>query len=143
VKHFTVKLSRGRIFLLVPKMSKPVDAKSGMQAALTILFSHTADVFEGVVEAIADKYKLDKEEMISVIVAHPAFTKIKLHPILQELGPEHSPEHSPEPFKPSVKAVKKTVVKPSVEPLPEPLSEPVKPKKFKISKATAAATAPS
>jgi hypothetical protein len=118
-------------------MSKPVDAKSGMQAALTILFSHTADVFEGVVEAIADKYKLDKGEMISVIVAHPAFTKIKLHPILEELGPEPSPE----PLKPSVKAVKKTVKKAVTEPLPEPVAEPMKPKKFKITKATAAANA--
>ena len=140
-------------------MSKPVtDAKSGMQAALTILFSHTADVFQGIVEAIADKYKLDKEEMISVIVAHPAFTEIKLHPILQELGPEPSAlEHVP-----VKKAMKKVVVKPSPEPAPsveasvEALAEPtpsvealpeptpsveaVKSKKFKVKKIAAAAT---
>ena len=78
-----------------------VPPKEGMQAVLKIVFSHIADIFEGVVEAIADKYSLDKEMMMEVIKSHKAFTEVALHPILQDLGeaPVPEPEAPPKKFR--------------------------------------------
>jgi hypothetical protein len=68
---------------------QPLQVKDGptaIHALLAITLAHTADVFEGIVDAIHDHYKIDKEEMMRVVVAHPAYTSIQTSKILNDLG---------------------------------------------------------
>ena len=68
-------------------VSVPVSNQSdAMIATLQIVLSHTADVFQGVVDAVAEHYKLDKEEMMAVIRKHPKFMGVIQNPVLQDLG---------------------------------------------------------
>ncbi len=76
-----------------------MDAKTGMKTVLSIVLQHTADIFEGVVDAIAESYHLDKEEMMDIIRKHPKFTEPILHPALAALGTPATAA-APEPTKP-------------------------------------------
>jgi len=59
--------------------------KDAMLATLDIVLAHTADVFHAVVEAISEKYGLDKEEMFEAIRTHPAYCSIEMHPSVRDL----------------------------------------------------------
>lgn len=104
-KKFKIQKPVGEAVPVAEPVGTPVaitnPPKEGMQAVLKIVFSHIADIFEGVVEAIADKYSLDKEMMMEVIKSHKAFTEVALHPILQDLGeaPVPEPEAPPKKFR--------------------------------------------
>ena len=54
-------------------MSAVKDPQTAMKAVLEIVFKHTADVFELVVDAISEHYKIDKAEMMDVILKNPAY----------------------------------------------------------------------
>lgn len=45
-----------------------------------------AEVFEAMMDIVSETYKLDKEEMLATIQAHPKFTEIQLHPVLDDMG---------------------------------------------------------
>ena len=62
------------------------EPKDAMKAVAAIVLNHTAEVFYAVVEAIADKYGLDKEAMTAAISEHPKFKEITLHPVLNDMG---------------------------------------------------------
>jgi hypothetical protein len=62
------------------------DARSGFKAALHIVLKHTADIFEAVVGIVAEKYELDQEEMLSMIVSHPKWSQLQMNPVLHDLG---------------------------------------------------------
>jgi hypothetical protein len=79
---------------------KEAAAPEAMTQVLKIIFSHTADIFEGVVDAIAETYGLDKEEMMEVIKSHPKFTEKILHPVLDGLtSEEYQPPAAKRKFK--------------------------------------------
>jgi hypothetical protein len=66
---------------------KPVEGpKEAMKAVMAITLNHTAEVLMAVVEAIADTYTLDKEEMMAAIVEHPAYKAVTLDPVLNDMG---------------------------------------------------------
>jgi len=92
------------------------DGKTALAAVLHLTLNHTADVFHGIVDAISEHYKIPKDEMMDVVMAHPAYTAITLSPMLADLGYFAQPkaESKPEP-----KPKKKFVVKKAVVPEPE------------------------
>jgi hypothetical protein len=92
------------------KQIAPIKGPStAMSAVLNIIANHTAEVFHAVVDAISEKYKIDKDEMMGVIINHPAYTAITTNPVLNDI---------------------ETLTE---EPVPEPVTVPVSPK-FKIKK---------
>jgi len=60
--------------------------KDAILATLDIVLAHTADVFHAVVDAISEKYGLDKEEMFEAIRTHPSYSSIEMHPSVRDLG---------------------------------------------------------
>ena len=78
------------------------DPKTAMKAVLSIVFQHTADVFELIVDAVSEHYKIDKTEMMDVILKNPAYINKETNVIL-DMG--HLPEKPKKKFK---------VVKPEV-----------------------------
>lgn len=105
---------------------KPIEVKDGktaMHAVMSIFMNHTAEVFHGVVDAISDHYKISKDEMMDVILSHPAYTQIAVNPILNDLHylrPEAKGPVAPQP-KPKRKYVVKAAVASPSE--PEPVKE--------------------
>ena len=114
-----------------PYVPTPVkDKKDAMNALLCVVLNHTAEVFHGIVDAISDHYKIDKDEMMDIVTGHPAYTSIVLSPVLNDLGYLSKPEESVAP-KPKKSTTKKVVSK-APEPAPAPAAEPKK--KFVIKK---------
>ena len=89
------------------KMSGTLEAKEATKVVLEIVLSHVADIFEGIVGAVAEHYKIDVKEMMEVVKNHPSVKDVALHPALNDLGY-----------------------------LPKPEVKEVKPKKFRIKKNT-------
>ena len=102
-----------------PYVATPVnDKKDALKAVLSIVMAHTADVFHGIVDAISDHYKIDKDEMMDVIMSHPAYNSIICSPVLNDLGYLSKPdEPAPAPV-PKKSTTKKVGSKPQVEPVP-------------------------
>ena len=68
------------------------DSKTAMKAVLGIVFQHTADVFELIVDAVSEHYKIDKAEMMDVILKNPAYINKETNVII-DMG--HLPEPKP------------------------------------------------
>ncbi len=85
------------------------DGKTAMAAALHLTLAHTAEVFHGIVDAISEHYKIPKDEMMDVVMAHPAYTGITVSPVLTDLG-YFAPAPAPEAPKPKKKFVVKKAV---------------------------------
>jgi hypothetical protein len=104
---------------------KPIEVKDGktaMHAVMSIFMNHSAEVFNGIVDAISDHYKISKDEMMDVILSHPAYTQIAVNPILNDLF-----YLRPEAVKPEPKPKKRYVVKkaaPAAMPVPPVAAEP-------------------
>ena len=62
------------------------DSRIAFTAAMEILFSHTADVFECIVDIIAEKYELDAGDIMRTILDHPSYTNMNVHPVIKSLG---------------------------------------------------------
>lgn len=62
------------------------DGKAAMTACLHMILKHTADVFEGIVDIVSEKYGIDKEEMMTVVMDHPRFKDMSANPIVEDLG---------------------------------------------------------
>jgi hypothetical protein len=70
-----------------PYLSRDLSTKSeAYKATLEIMFCHMADMFEVVVDIIAEKYGHSKEEMIAAVKTHPAFEALKTHPVIDGLN---------------------------------------------------------
>lgn len=94
-----------------------VEVKEATTIVLGIVLSHVAEIFEGIVGAVAEHYKIDPKEMMEVVKNHPSVTQIALHPAISDLG-----------YMPELKEFE-TVAEVTQAP-------PVKTKKFKIKKNT-------
>jgi hypothetical protein len=127
--------------------SKPTDAvgnpmkqiaavkgpNTAMSAVINILTNHVAEVFHAIVDGISEKYAIDKEEMMAVILNHPAYVEITGNPVINDietLTGEPAPKEVPNPVE-GLDEVMGALS--SAEPAPVP---PVAPK-FKIKKAVA------
>lgn len=137
-----------------PYVPTPVkDKKDAMNAVLSVVLNHTADVFRGVIDAISEHYKIDKDEMMDIVTSHPAYTSIVLNPVLNDLGylskEEAVPPPEPKPKKSTTKKVVPRTPEPVPVPEPEPVPvptpsvEPTPKKKFVIKKKTVQAVADS
>ena len=71
------------------------DGKAAVHALLAMTLAHTAEVFHGILDAVADQYKIDKEQMMDVVLAHPAYTSIRTSEILNSLGYFDRPATTP------------------------------------------------
>jgi hypothetical protein len=70
-----------------PYLSRDLSTKSeAYKATLEIMFCHMADMFEVVVDIIAEKYGHSKEEMIATVKTHPAFEMLRTHPVIDGLN---------------------------------------------------------
>jgi hypothetical protein len=81
-KRETATLASGEEFKAAPV----ADGKTAMHAILSITLKHTADVLHGVLDAVADHYKIPKNEIMDVVLQHPAYKEITLDPVLSDLG---------------------------------------------------------
>jgi len=106
-----------------------VEVKEATTIVLGIVFSHVADIFKGILEAVAEHYKIDPKEMIDVVKNHPSVTEIALHPAVYDLG--YMPELGTTPQTTAEPLLKEFKVVASVTEAP-----PLKTKKFKIKKNT-------
>jgi hypothetical protein len=102
-----------------------VEVKEGTTIVLGIVFSHVADIFQGILEAVAEHYKIDPKEMIDVVKNHPSVTEIALHPAVYDLGYMPELQATAEPLLKEFKVVASVTEAP-----------PLKTKKFKIKKNT-------
>lgn len=95
----------------VPIVEKPKTAEDATKAVLAIVLNHTAETFHGIVNAISEHYKLDKDEMMSVVINHPSFKEGVVDPVLNDLGfLGLNASGAPEPVEPA-KPTKKFVIK--------------------------------
>jgi hypothetical protein len=62
------------------------DSRTAVRAATHMLLKHTADVFTTIVNALADHYKLDKDEMMEVITSDKRYTEMMVNPMIHDLG---------------------------------------------------------
>jgi hypothetical protein len=62
------------------------DGKAAMSACLHMILKHTADMFVGIVEIVAEKYKIDPNEMMHVITEHPRYKEMHVDPVMLDLG---------------------------------------------------------
>ncbi len=78
----TVKMADGTPYVTVPVK----DGSSAMRACLHMILKHTADMFVGIVEIVAEKYKIDPDEMMQVITEHPRYKEMHVDPVMHDLG---------------------------------------------------------
>jgi hypothetical protein len=90
------------------------DGKAALAVVLHLTLAHTADVFHGIVNAISEHYKIPKDEMMDVVMAHPAYTGVIQNPVLTDLGYFASAPEAPKPKKKFV--VKKAAAAPAEPP---------------------------
>ena len=92
------------------------DAKTATRACLHMILKHTADMFVGIVEIVAEKYKIDPDEMMNVITSHPRYKDMIVDPVMLDLGYILGPEPAAASVpKPKVRVMK---IKPKVIPAP-------------------------
>jgi hypothetical protein len=78
----TVRMADGN-----PYEPTPVkDGRAAMRACLHMILKHTADMFVGIVEIVAEKYKIDPDEMMHVITEHPRYKEMQVDPVMHDLG---------------------------------------------------------
>ncbi len=68
------------------KMRDLSTASEAYKATMEIMFCHMADMFEVVVDILAEKYGHSKEEMIATVKTHPAFDTLRTHPVIDGLS---------------------------------------------------------
>jgi hypothetical protein len=61
-------------------------ARDAYAASLHMLFKHIADIHVTIVEIIAEKYKLDEEEIFKCIKTDPRYTNMDVDPKLHGMG---------------------------------------------------------
>ncbi len=60
-----------------------------------MVLKHTAEVFESVVDIIAEKYGLEREQMMTVVKEHPRFQNMSVEPAILDFTREPQPEPEP------------------------------------------------
>ena len=55
-------------------------------ASLHLIYSHVATFHRTIVSIIANKYKISEDEILNVVVNHPAFKDMQINPLIHSLG---------------------------------------------------------
>ena len=100
---------------------------------LEMILKHTADVFETLVEIVAEKYDIERDEMFAVITKHPKWKGMVVDPALHAL--------TAEPAAPAEPAPEPAPAELAPELAPEPGPVAAKPKRQWSEEAKAAAAA--
>jgi hypothetical protein len=108
-------------------------SQDAFRVALNMVLKHTAEVFESVVDIIAEKYGLDREQMMTVVKEHPRFQNMSVEPAILDFTREPQPEPLQD-FSAMSDALD------AIEPAPAPAPKPKRTIKIK-PKAAAAAVA--
>jgi len=82
IKHEKMYTSDGTLYIPI-KIEKPSDA---MIVLHHTILRHTADMFKAMTSAIAERYKIDEDDILNTIIEHPNFKNFLQHPILTDLG---------------------------------------------------------
>ena len=85
-------------------------AKSAYTASMHVLFSHVADFHELVVRIISQKYGIPEEEILRVVMEHPDYSAMRVHPVIQSLGYFDQTDADAVAVKPKVIRKKKKIV---------------------------------
>jgi len=138
IKHEKMYTSDGTLYIPI-KIEKPSDA---MIVLHHTILRHTADMFKAMTSAIAERYKIDEDDILNTIVEHPNFKNFVEHPILTDLG-DYFEDSEPTPtrkvlIKKKVKEVPVVVVEAPLVEAPvvdeKPLVEPPVKKKLDLSR---------
>lgn len=87
-KKKTVKMTKEPIHLGEGMVARPVEVKGpsdAYRALMMTLMKHTADVFEAVVEIIAEKHHLKRDAIIDEITAHPKWHRVLDQPVIYDI----------------------------------------------------------
>ena len=76
-----VALTNGHIFVPIP-VKNPSDA---LRASLLMVFKHVSDIHVSIVEIIADKFKLDVDDIHNAIKEDPRWTDMLTNPLIHDL----------------------------------------------------------
>lgn len=83
IKSITVDSSN------IPTEYEPIkitDSNTARVASINLLFSHVADFHKIIVKIIAEKYKINEEEIYETIVNHPDYTNMAVNPVIYGLS---------------------------------------------------------
>jgi len=72
-------------------VTEPKDSSAAMKEVLSLVFQHTAEVFELIVGAVSEHYKIDKAEMMDVILKNPAYINKPSSVIVEVAGEQSKP----------------------------------------------------
>jgi len=123
--------------------SKPTDAagkpmkeiaaikgpSTAMSAVLNIVSNHIAEVLHAIVDAISEKYAIDKDEMMAAIINHPAYVEITGNPVINDIE-TLTEEPAPKELDEAMGAL--SIAEPAPAPASAPAPAPAP--KFKIKK---------
>jgi hypothetical protein len=61
------------------------DANTARAASIHLLFSHVADFHKIIVKIIAEKYKINEDEIYETIINHPKYKNMTVNPVIYGL----------------------------------------------------------
>ena len=83
------KVNSSKRYLRTGEEYTPVDIKnpsSAMNACLHLFMSHSVDFFAIMLDIIADKYGLTKDEMVETVIQDPRMKNMSVNPVIHSLG---------------------------------------------------------
>jgi len=83
------KVDSGKRVHMTGEEYTPVEIKnpsSAINACLHLFMSHSVDFFAIMLDIIADKYGLNKDEMVETVMKDPRMKNMSVNPIIHSLG---------------------------------------------------------
>ena len=83
------KVDSSKRYLRTGEEYTPVEIKNpslAMNACLHLFMSHSVDFFAIMLDIIADKYGLSKDEMVETVIQDPRIKNMSVNPIIHSLG---------------------------------------------------------
>jgi hypothetical protein len=83
------KVDSSKRYLRTGEEYTPVEIKNpslAMNACLHLFMSHSVDFFAIMLDIIADKYGLTKDEMVETVIQDPRMKNMSVNPIIHSLG---------------------------------------------------------
>lgn len=118
-----VKVTKDPIHLDGGMIVAPIDVKTSDDAykmTLIMIMKYTADVYQSVIEIVAEKCKMKPEEILDCVHTHPKWTATMDNPFVHDLVKEIH-ENAVEITAPPQEKKKRAPRKPKVVPAPVPL----------------------
>ena len=83
------KVDSSKRYLRTGEEYTPVEIKNpslAMNACLHLFKSHSVDFFAIMLDIIADKYGLSKDEMVETVIQDPRIKNMSVNPVIHSLG---------------------------------------------------------